>query len=390
MFEDIELMSPSQKALCSSPLSICIVAHFAYGAMAGGISGHIGGVEKQTALTACWLAQNGYKVTLLTWSEGKPDDEYIDGVQIIKICSQKAGWPGIRFFYPRWTGLYRAMRKASADIYYQNCAEYVTGQVALWCKLHRKKFVYSVACDLDCDIMLPILKTQREKVLYRYGLRHADRIIVQNHHQQKMIRNNFGLGAEIIAMPCPGPGASWKPPSTSERQPKRVLWVGRVVPVKQLEWLLDIAEMAPDLIFDVVGPLDNSIYALELRERAKKLTNVCLRGAIQRSDMSKWYIKAILLCCTSSHEGFPNTFLEAWSHGTPVVSSVDPDNLIKDLDLGGVGHSPSELLVLIRYLLENPNYWNKISANVRLYYLENHTEERVLPKFERVFFAGLT
>lgn len=38
------------------PSHICLVAHFAYGALAGGEHGHIGGVERQTSLMAKWLA----------------------------------------------------------------------------------------------------------------------------------------------------------------------------------------------------------------------------------------------------------------------------------------------------------------------------------------------
>ena len=36
-------------------MKICIVAHYAYGALTGEGSGHIGGVERQTALLSEWL-----------------------------------------------------------------------------------------------------------------------------------------------------------------------------------------------------------------------------------------------------------------------------------------------------------------------------------------------
>lgn len=365
---------------------ICIVAHAAYGALSGGIRGHIGGVERQTTLTARWLAQQGYSVSLVTWDEGQPADQIIDGVRVIKLCRQDAGWPGVRFLHPRWSSLIQALGKANADVYYQNCAEYVTGQVALWCKLHHRRFVYSVASDPDCDPDLPKMRSSRERVLYRFGLRNAATVIVQTRAQQEMLRQGFGVQSEILAMPCPGPDMP-NVPSLEERRPRSVLWIGRVAPVKQLEVLLDIAAAAPDLSFEVIGPLDDSPYVRSLVERAEKLSNVRLQGAVHRVDMPGCYAGGAVLCCTSAYEGFPNTFLEAWSHGVPVVSTVDPDGLITRFGLGRVGHTPNELLAALRSLLEDPVLWREASSNARSYFLETHDAKKVFPLFEKILLG---
>ena len=71
--------------------SISFVAHFAYGAMAGGATGHISGVERQTSLMARWFAARGYPVSMLTWDEGQKDGAVIDGAQIVKMCRTDAG-----------------------------------------------------------------------------------------------------------------------------------------------------------------------------------------------------------------------------------------------------------------------------------------------------------
>ena len=118
---------------------ICIVSHNGYGAISGAREGFIGGVEWQTALLARWLASRGHSVSLVTWDEGGPVEETIDGVRIVKICKQKAGLPGIRFFYPKWSGLLAALRTADAEAYYHNCGECVTGQIALWCRRNHRR-----------------------------------------------------------------------------------------------------------------------------------------------------------------------------------------------------------------------------------------------------------
>src|SRR5690348_2266728 len=111
---------------------ICIVAHSAYGALSGGVTGQLGGVERQTSMLARWLAGRGHRVTFITWDEGQGDDCVIDGVRVIRVCKQSDGIPGLRFLAPRWTSLNEALSKADAAVYYQNCGEHVTGQVALW------------------------------------------------------------------------------------------------------------------------------------------------------------------------------------------------------------------------------------------------------------------
>jgi glycosyltransferase involved in cell wall biosynthesis len=262
---------------------LCFVAHFAYGAMAGGTTGHIGGVERQTSLLAKWFAERGYRVSIITWDEGQEDDAVIDGVRVLKTCRQDAGIPGLRFFWPRWSSLNAAMERASADIYYQNCAEYVTGQVALWCHRHRRKFVYSVASDPDCDKSLPKMHSRRERVLYRYGVKTADRLIVQTQMQRRMLRTNFGRDSLVIPMPCPGPSdEEWSRCGRVRDGSPRVLWIGRLYEVKRPDRLLDVAELCPDLQFDVVGQMADSEYARKVCERAKSSPNVIWHGPVSR------------------------------------------------------------------------------------------------------------
>jgi glycosyltransferase involved in cell wall biosynthesis len=382
----IDRVAPAPAA-AGSP-SVCIVSHFAFGALSGGVSGRlVGGVEWQTSLTARWLAVRGWRVSMLTWDEGQSDDTVIDGVRVIKICRRQAGLPGVRFFFPRWSGLIAAMRRADADVYYHNCGEYVTGQVAMWCRRHGRAFVYSVASDPDCDVRLPQMKTLRERVLYRYGLRHAERIVVQTEKQQGMLRTGFGLDSLLIPMPCIGPDESGyvaPPPPTPGMA--RVAWIGRVVPLKRLEWLLDIAARLPRVQFDVVGPPDpETDYTRAVFARGRALPNVTMHGRVDRDRMPEIYRGASLLCCTSEYEGFPNTFLEAFSHGVPVVSTVDPDGVIVRHGLGGAAETIDQISDRIARLIDSASDWQASSRAARAYFQQHHAVDVVMPRFAQTF-----
>lgn len=364
---------------------LCIVSHNGYGAIAGGKGGFVGGVERQTSLLAHWMAERGHQVSFLTWEEGGPADEMINGVRVIKICKQDAGLPGLRFFHPKWSGLHAALKRADAQVYYHNCGECVTGQMAWWCRRNGRSFVFSAASEADCDPALPELLSRRERWLYRYGLRQADRVIVQTLTQQAMMRRNFQVDAAVIPMPAPGPAEdTYQAPTPAAH---RVLWVGRVCKVKRPDRLIEIAKVCQDLHFDVAGPVYDDDFSRISAAEAGALPNVILHGAVSREKIPELYRAAALLCCTSNYEGFPNTFLEAWSHGLPVVSTVDPDGLIARHNLGRVAAEAASLTTSIRRLLEDPTAYAACSKAARQYFREQHAMETAMPRFEAVFAA---
>jgi glycosyltransferase involved in cell wall biosynthesis len=368
---------------------ICFVAHFAYGALSSRATGHIGGIEQQQSLMARWFASRGYPVSILTWDEGHEDGTKIDGVRVFNICRQDRGLKGLRFFHPRWTGLCRAMSRADADIYYHNCGECETGQVAAWCRARGRRFVYSVANDSDVDPLLPEMPTRRERLLYRYGLRCADHVVVQTNYQQQQLREGWQIESTVIPMPCVAwtdrPYEPAPPPLPGKA---RILWIGRFAPQKRFEWLVEIARACTDLHFDVVGQANYECeYSRTLEPLARSLSNIKLHGFVPHERLYDHYRSADLLLCTSRFEGFPNTFLEAWSLGRPIVSTFDPDHVIATHELGWATDNIPGLIKGIRDLLASPERWGRLSENARRYYSHNHTVEAVLPRFENVFLG---
>jgi glycosyltransferase involved in cell wall biosynthesis len=223
-------------------------------------------------------------------------------------------------------------------------------------------------------------------VLFRYGLRHADAIILQTAAQRIMLREQWSLDGTVLPMPCvgPPPGFEVHPPARPDRA--RAVWVGRISPEKRLDRLIDIARDSPDVDFDIVGAPDRNADETErLIAAARTLPNVRLRGKIPRADMPSIYAGAACLVCTSDYEGFPNTFLEAWSHGVPVVSTVDPDNVIDRFGLGLVAHDTPALGEQVRRLASDPELWRTASSSARAYFEAHHAFEPAIERFERLF-----
>jgi glycosyltransferase involved in cell wall biosynthesis len=366
---------------------ICIVSHNGYGAISGAREGFIGGVEWQTSLLARWLAKRKHEVSFLTWHEGGPAEELIDGVRVIKICRQTDGLPGLRFFHPKWSGLIAALQKADAEVYYHNCGECVTGQIALWCGRNHRAFVFTAANDTDCNPQLPEFTYLKDRILYRIGLRRADRIVVQTETQRGMLQQGFGLDSTVIPMPCQHPTDA---PTHGRPSPpsNRVLWLARVCPQKRPDRLVDLARICPEFEFDMVGPHYQDPLSRKAVEEAMGLANVIVHGPLAREKVQALFTKAACFLSTSDYEGFPNTFLEAWSQGVPIVSTFDPDQVIARHGLGSIAADVPNLAASLRCLLGNPATYQRASENALAYFGSNHALEEVQPRFERVLMEA--
>lgn len=360
------------------------MAFNAFGALSSNNKSHAGGIEQQQSLMAKWLAERGWRVSMITWDEGYDDGAEVDGVDVYKTCKRDDGVRVIRFVYPRWTRLNAAMKRANADIYYYNCGDLGLGQVVLWAHRHGRKVIYSVASDPDCDPKLPVLKEVRERVLYRYGVNNCDRLFTQTHRQEEMLKAGFGRDSVVLDMPSLGLSSAASGDAGDAEDGKfHVLWVGRISQEKRLEWLFEIAKKCPEMVFDVVGAANmGTDYSDRLVEESKLIDNVRMHGRVIRNEIGQYFRNASVLCCTSLYEGFPNTFLEAWSIGLPVVTTFDPDGVVSKNQLGQVSETVDGLAGLLSGLSMDDAKLDVLGRNARGYFDRIHSVEKSMQKFE--------
>lgn len=353
---------------------ICFVAPTAYAPLSGREDvPFIGGAQIQQVLVARELARRGHAVSFVVHDHGQPDGIEHDGIRAWQMCGYSKGLPVVRFVHPRWTSLWRALSRADADVIYQRGAGAETGQVALWCRYHRRPFIFAAASTSDCDPKLPYLPTRRERVLYRYGLHRAGRVVAQTRDQVKAFEAGFGVHASLIRSCSHDPGPPPERGPVTAGRPS-VLWVGRFSYEKRPELMLKVARCCPEIHFDVVGAA-NAFQAADddIALRASRLPNVTLHGRVPHRRMADFYAQASVLLLTSAWEGYPNTFMEAWARGVPVVSTVDPDGVIASHGLGRLGESSDDLAAGVERLTRDAAAWKECSANARRFFIENHS-----------------
>ena len=370
----------------NGPFDICFVGLKCYDLLANRPTPkYLGGIEKVLVALAKALARSGASVAFVTYDEGQPDIEVHDGVSVLKAQNATAGLPLLRLLHPRMTLMWRAMRKANASCYFQMGRGVETFATAVGVRLSAGKpaFVYCVASDLDCQSDLAGLTTFHERVLYRVGLRMATRIVVQTRRQAAMLEENHSLLSEVIPMPIEASSTDADTDVRRLRHSSSILWIGRTVPVKRLEWLLDLAEILQDFTFDVVGTANQeSDYASALVVRARSIANVRVHGRVSAEQLERLYADAFLLCCTSSFEGFPTTFLEAWKQSLPVVTSFDPDHQVSEYDVGVAANSVKEMSEAIRWLRVEPSIYAQKSSNAQALYKRSYAPEAIVAKYQ--------
>lgn len=324
------------------------------------------------------LARRGRRIAFITHDHGQRDGEAIDGIHVFSMCSRSKGLPGLRFIHPRWTSLCAAMTRADAAIYYQRTGGVETGQVAMWCRWHGRPMIAALANDRDCFQSLRRRLKRRERWMQGYGLRRADAVIAQTAAQAEAMQKYFGVNARIIRSCAADRGCVLSPANISDRlNRRRVLWVARFTRAKRLDRLLQVASRCPDVEFNVLGGdlADAERYVNSIRPDAEFLMppNVKFQGVQPRESVQRFYDESAVLVCTSDLEGFPNTFIEAWSGGLPVVSTVDPDGVIKAEAMGAVASDVNQLSHEIQRMLTDEAHWRQCSSNARRHFERHHT-----------------
>jgi len=345
---------------------ICIVGLDAFGLLSGeGDLKYIGGETVQHVLLARAWRDLGYDVSIIVFDDGQGARRVVDGITAIAAQSRNGGLPGIKFFHPRASKLFSALAAADADVYYQSPAGAFTGITAWFCRMTGRKFIFRVASDSDCEKEHSRIKLWRDRKLYEYGLRHADLVAVQTGFQGNMLRENHGLESDVVNMLVEPPRRATPP----VKKDIDVLWLGNLRSLKRPEMVLELARQMPDVSFTLAGgpcPFPSGYtYFDDVKAAAARLPNVSMPGGVRYTESGEWFDRARIFLNTSSIEGFPNTFLQAWIRGVPVVSFFDPDGLIRRLQLGQVATCLDDMREFIRGLLDVEVYRENIGRRAR-------------------------
>jgi len=162
-----------------------------------------------------------------------------------------------------------------------------------------------------------------------------------------------------------------------------VLWAGRARRTKRPELFLELARRVPEVQFAMATQAmwgEEALYEQVERE-AREISNLAFLGPLPYSQMEAQFGRCWLLVNTSEYEGFPNTFLEAWGRGLPVVATVDPDGLLSERGLGWSCRTLEEMAARVRWLAGQPAVRAEVGARAREYVAVEHSADAVVARY---------
>lgn len=318
----------------------------------------VGGIGIHAHRMSVIQAQQGNEVTVLTLNQKKlADNELIDGYQVERfpvyftICGNS--------FAP---GLIREIlkRRRNVDIIHAHSHLFFSTNVCVLARLLHSAPLIITNHGLISASAPSWLNTLYKHTFSRATFHIADHIICYTDIERKNIEK-LGVDRRKISVIHNGVDTALFAPRDSEKtgDGKQILWVGRYVPGKGVDYLIEafsrVLEKIPDahLVLIGDGPEKNAI-----EERIRKLqidSSVTMIDYLDNDKLPGVYKDSDIFVLPSLMEGVPRTILEAMSCGVPVVTT-DLPHLVDVIDGAGLvvpPKDPAELSKAILTILEN-------------------------------------
>jgi glycosyltransferase involved in cell wall biosynthesis len=154
------------------------------------------------------------------------------------------------------------------------------------------------------------------------------------------------------------------------------------------ELFIELARRLPAYQFRMIGGLSEALLA-PLREQAAGLTNIEFTGFVPFVEVESHFDGASILVNTSSNEGFPNTFLQAWSRGIPSVSMFDPGTSQDGARVGEICASVEEMAQRISSIKSDTALWESLGQSSKRYFSQNFSVSQAIESYDQHFKKAL-
>lgn len=148
----------------------------------------------------------------------------------------------------------------------------------------------------------------------------------------------------------------------NNKKRNRVIYLGRISEIKNLQLIVDAAKKLPDIAFKIIGPIEKG-YSIKSESKNLQIVD----RVFNRAEQKKYLSEADIFLLTSKREGFPQALIEAMAAGKIVISSdiLGAKEVIENGKNGFIFSDINDLADRIKYCLSNFDRMTKIRKNAR-------------------------
>jgi len=352
-------------------------------------------IRKTTETLARGLSERGYDICVVTPKHPKSDGYFDDDESIELVPYESLFVPKIRYSVPRYDFLEIMRREiASADAVVITSALYLSSFVGtLLSKRSNTPTVITVDALVGFNwsygrSTIDLVGKLFVHTLSRFAFRSADRVIGLTGTLEEHLRE-LATESKIRIIPNGIDTEHFSPPvdrADGMEPPIELLFVGRLSPVKGVEYLLSAFNQLRadqrEIHLTVVGDGEQSEAYMQQAEQMGIDDAITWTGWVD--DVKPYYDAADLLVLPSISEGQPSVLMEAQACGLPVVATAVGG--VPELVEAGRVVPPEDSDALrtgiIELTEEDPA---QLCAEGRSFVVERYSKESMVEKYLTVF-----
>lgn len=328
------------------------------------MDGNVSGIAVQLYFWAQIFAKKGWQVTTFTY--GKTFVK--EGITFKNVRRHKK----LKIVH-EWLSVFWELLLVRPQIVISRGAGRIAYPLALLSRWLGVKYVFFGASDVNFEPGKELIAGgEHNRNQWQKAVKNIKYIVVQNAHQQDTLKKNYQKDSLILFNLWGDVESTVMPDFQTD-----VVWVANLRRLKRAEWMVNAAKALPQYDFTIVGGAtgQESEYYDEIEKMSSGIGNLHFFGKRSFAETNAIVSKSQFLCCTSTFEGFPNTFLQAWASGIPVVSTVDPSDVITTNNLGKIVDNCEDFIIAIQEMLENKDSYLDMCAHIEKYFKLNHSAE---------------
>jgi glycosyltransferase involved in cell wall biosynthesis len=291
----------------------------------------IGGPATYVPHIAAALAERGHNITVLTLSDCLDHDDSQYGFRVMRLPRRLSKpW--------RWLRTVREILRLGqdADILFVNGLTIEAVLANLWLG---KPMVQKVVGDLAWERTTNRgwvrdgfeefqkqrygLKVESLKALRAWWTRRASRVIVPSRYLAGWVMQ-WGVPEEkmTVIYNAVEPFDGVQPAVVSLRTPLKVVTVGRLVPWKRVDRVIEALVSCPTVGLVIVGDGSERKRLEDLANTLDVADRVYFAGQVSQAETIRLMAACDFFVLNSTYEGLPHVVLEAMSLGLPVVATA--------------------------------------------------------------------